>query len=136
MAAERLRDCGLALLLAAAPSLAATSGFGPFDAELRAGGAHEQCVRLEAGQGMRYHFEATGEVDFNIHYHRGSAVHYPVKADGARAGDSTFTAPHADVYCLMWERHGDPAVRITGAVQPDAKHAEIIDRKYVPGALI
>jgi len=115
----RSRACGIALLLAAAPVLAETAAFGPFTVEVPARGFQEHCVRLEAGQRMRYHFTATGEVDFNIHYHRGSAVYYPVKSEGARARNSAYTAPHADGYCLMWERRGDEAVRVEGIVELD-----------------
>jgi len=114
------RACGIALLLAAAPAPAAdTAAFGPFTLEVPARGFQEHCVRLEAGQRMRYRFTATGEVDFNIHYHRGSAVIYPVKSAGARGRDSAYTAPHADGYCLMWERRGEGTVRIEGAVELD-----------------
>lgn len=117
------RACGIALLLVATPALAETAAFGPFALEVPARGFQEHCVRLEAGQRMRYHFAATGEVDFNIHYHRGSAVFYPVKSNGARARDSAYTAPHADGYCLMWERRGEGAVRIEGAVELDRSAA-------------
>lgn len=113
------RACGIALLLAGATALAETAAFGPFAVEVPPRGFQEHCVQLEAGQRMRYHFTATGEVDFNIHYHRGSAVYYPVKSAGARARDSAYTAPHADGYCLMWERRGDGTVRIEGAVELD-----------------
>ena len=77
----------------------------------------KHCVKLDAGEHIRYRYRANGDVDFNIHYHRGSEVHYPVKTTASRSADATFTAPHADTYCLMWERKGEGAVRVDGAVE-------------------
>jgi len=63
---------------------------------------HEECARLEAGQSRKYHWKSDAPVDFNIHYHKGSEVFYPVKRDGMRGDGGTFTAKSADEYCWMW----------------------------------
>jgi hypothetical protein len=60
-------------------------------------------------------------VDFNIHYHRDKDVFYPVKASASRAGEGSFTAPHADTYCLMWERAGDDPATVDGSVDRVAR---------------
>lgn len=104
------------LLLAALPAAAAPALFGGFALDVPARGFEEHCVKLAAGERVRYRFRASGEVDFNIHYHRGRDVHYPVRAGASRGEDAHFSAPEADVYCLMWERKGDGAVRIEGSV--------------------
>ena len=104
-------------LLSPALAVATTAALGPFGLDVPARGFEEHCIRLDAGERIQYRFGANGEVDFNIHYHRGSEVHYPVKATASRSADATFTAPHADTYCLMWERKGEGAVRVDGAVE-------------------
>ena len=107
----------LVTLLIPALAAATTAALGPFGLEVPARGFDEHCIRLDAGEHVRYRFSANGEVDFNIHYHRGSEVYYPVKAAASRSADATFTAPHADTYCLMWERKGEGAVRVDGSVE-------------------
>jgi hypothetical protein len=107
----------LLTLLIPALTVATTAALGPFELNVPARGFEEHCVRLDAGEHIRYRFSANGEMDFNIHYHRGSVVHYPVKATASRSADATFTAPHADTYCLMWERKGEGAVRVDGSVE-------------------
>lgn len=107
----------VALALFASPTFATTATPGPFQLDVPARGFEERCLALGTGERVRYRWAATGEVDFNIHWHRGDAVHTPVKAAAARAADAQFTAPHADTYCLMWERKGEGAVRIDGAVE-------------------
>jgi len=97
---------------------ATTAALGPFRLEVPARGFEEHCIRLNAGEQVRYRYSATAEVDFNIHYHRGKDVFYPVKSSGSRSADATFTAPQADAYCMMWERSGEGAVRIEGVVEP------------------
>jgi hypothetical protein len=104
------------LALAAIPAYAAP-GEGAYSLKLAGKSFDERCLKLTAGEAVRYRFNASAPVDFNIHYHRGSEVHYPVKTAASRSADATFTAPHADTYCLMWERKGDGAVRVDGSVE-------------------
>jgi hypothetical protein len=93
--------CG-ALLLAAAPSLAASSSASSFAVDLDARKMHESCIRLEKGETARYEWKSDAPLDFNIHYHEGKEVFYPVKRDGATHGKDTFKAKIAQDYCWMW----------------------------------
>jgi hypothetical protein len=106
----------IALLAVTAVAGAAPARFGHFALDVPARGFEEHCLKLEAGERIRYRFRAAGEVDFNIHYHRGTDVHYPVRSSAIQAADATFSAPQTDDYCLMWERKGAGAVRIEGSV--------------------
>lgn len=108
------------LLLAAAPALAG-EGEGRFSIHLRERGVDERCIRLDAGDSIRYRFSASAPVDFNIHYHRDREVFYPVTARATRAADARFSAPHADTYCLMWERAGDGPAIVDGSVDRAAR---------------
>ncbi len=109
----------IALITALVPvaTFASVSGLGSFGRDVPARGFEEVCVELKAGDRVRYQFRASGDVDFNIHYHRGKEVFYPVKSAATRSADAVFTAPHADGYCLMWERKGEGAVRVDGVVE-------------------
>jgi hypothetical protein len=104
------------LLFAAMPAMATTALLGGFALDVPARGFEEHCVKLGAGERVRYRFRASDEVDFNIHFHRDKDVLYPVRASASRGVDAVFAAPGADVYCLMWERKGDGAVRVEGSV--------------------
>jgi len=89
---------------------------GKFHASLAPGAGHEECVRLEAGQSRRYYWRASGPVDFNIHFHRGDAVTYPVKREAMRGDGGTFTAQSSEDYCWMWTAR-DRAVKLAGRIR-------------------
>jgi hypothetical protein len=69
---------------------------------------HEECARMEAGESRRWHWKSSTPVDFNIHYHRGEEVFYPVKRDGMRGDGGTFTAKTGEDYCWMWTAREAP----------------------------
>ncbi len=110
----------LALLVAsplpALSSSVSTSAKETFDRQLAPGGFDEVCVRLAQGEAIDYRFEAAGPVDFNVHYHRGKDVFYPVRQSQVRSAAAQFRASEADDYCLMWENKGTAAVRLQGTV--------------------
>ena len=111
----------VALLIAmavAGPAAAtvSTAAHEVFDRELRPGGFDEVCVRLVRDEAIDYRFEATAPVEFNIHYHRGRDVFYPVRLAQVRGAAAQFRAPAADDYCLMWENTGAGTVRVQGAL--------------------
>jgi hypothetical protein len=54
-------------------------------------------------------------VDFNIHYHRGDEVFYPVKRERMRGDGGTFTAKSGEDYCWMWTAKA--AAKIEGRIE-------------------
>jgi hypothetical protein len=97
------------LLAASIAWAAATGAFaaGPREtiavkAALDGGAIHEECQRLEAGAKRSYQWSASAPVDFNVHYHHGDEVFYPVKRDAIRRDSGTFTAKTGEDYCWMW----------------------------------
>ncbi|HUQ27051.1 MAG TPA: hypothetical protein VM051_00570 [Usitatibacter sp.] len=79
---------------------------------------HEECVRMEAGEKRKYHWKSTAPVDFNVHYHRGAEVFYPIKRDGMRGDGGTFNAKTAEEYCWMWTaRDQAKATKIEGRIE-------------------
>jgi hypothetical protein len=65
---------------------------------------------------VRYRFRSTSPVDFNIHFHRGKDVFYPIRQTGVTEVNGTFRADAADDYCLMWEQR-QGAAEIQGHIE-------------------
>ena len=62
----------------------------------------EFCGKLPAGLKVRWDFEASAPLDFNIHYHVGKDVEFPSKLSAAtKARDVLQTRIEQD-YCWMW----------------------------------
>ena len=87
--------------LALAQPAAAPSGAQSKKIELPAREFHEECVELAAGQRLVYDFSAAKTVKFNIHYHSGGNVLYPVRKSARRAR-GVFTSRATQGYCMMW----------------------------------
>lgn len=96
---------------------AADGGLGPFAIEVPGNGAAEHCLKLAAGQSIRYRFDSTGLVDFNIHYHRGETVHLPLERKAVKILNGEFRAESTEDYCLMWEARGAGSVKINGRIE-------------------
>lgn len=95
----------------------ASEGPGPYSLTLKGKAFDERCLKLAAGETIHYRFKATAPVDFNIHFHRGSEIVYPVKQAGMREADAAFRAPAAEDYCLMWEHAGPGAASVEGMLE-------------------
>jgi hypothetical protein len=77
---------------------------------------HEECQQVEAGKKRRFHWKSDAAVDFNVHYHQGPEVFYPVKRDGMRGDGGTFAAKTTQEYCWMWTARDAPA-KIQGTIE-------------------
>ena len=64
---------------------------------------HEECFRLEPGDRVEYGFASTEPVEFNLHYHAGSAVVTPMAREGSLEDAGIYVAMIAHDYCLTWE---------------------------------
>lgn len=63
----------------------------------------EHCRLLRKGDVVVVSFTATPPVDFNIHYHVGAEVFYPVQMKQIGELDHRFVADTAREFCWMWE---------------------------------
>lgn len=63
---------------------------------------YELCLVLTPQQPLRYAFNATQELAFNVHYHADHEVFYPVPEHPTANAEATFTAESEQEYCLMW----------------------------------
>ena len=68
---------------------------------ITAGKIHEKCLALTPPQKFEYRFESTAKVDFNLHYHKGDQVYYPVKLDRINAESGMYEVTAKETYCLM-----------------------------------
>lgn len=108
-----LAACALPLAAPAADSESRQTH--TFSAGVPAGGMHEECVRLAKDETRRFEWKSDAPVDFNIHYHEGPEVFYPMKKEGATGDKGTFRAKVAQDYCWMWTAKG--AAKIEGRVE-------------------
>ena len=111
-----LAGLGLSAVAAAQPD--GVTGEKPFAHTVRPRHVAEECFKLPAGQTIGYVFESSAPVDFNIHYHRGQEVLYPVKSDQVAKAEDRFTAPSAEEFCLMWTNKTLEMVTIRGQLRP------------------
>ena len=117
-AMKRLPTLLAALLAAVAANAADKKGPEPISVAigLQPKKVHEECIRLEAGQSRRWHWKSDAPVDFNVHYHRGEEVFYPIKREAMRGDGGTFTAKTGEDYCWMWTAK-DAAAAIEGEIR-------------------
>ena len=106
----------LAAAQPAAPAEAGADGWKTFSFVLEPKKVHEECQRMESGQKRRSMWKSDAPVDFNVHYHRGNDVFYPVKRNAMRTDGGTFTAKEGDDYCWMWTAKDKPA-KVEGRVE-------------------
>jgi hypothetical protein len=101
-----MRLPALALFLFATAAHASDIGGEPeartFEHAMRAGDVVEECVRLEAGRSRTFEWRSDAPLDFNIHFHAGEKIAYPVKLAAQSKGGGRFTAKAGEDYCWMW----------------------------------
>lgn len=115
-----IRSSTIAIVLAMTAGIAGTSVQAAdstrarFTFEVPAGKIAEECRKVGAGQRIAYSFESAAPMDFNIHYHRGKDVAYPMKQDAVQRAEATFAAETAEEYCWMWSNRSTAPIRLNG----------------------
>ena len=72
----------------------------------------ELCEKLPAGAKVAWSFKADAALNFNLHFHEGKDVRYPVKQDRVTQAEGVFDAPGAQDYCWMWVNKGASPVTL------------------------
>lgn len=87
---------------------------------IRPSGSYEECIELRPGLVFDFEFDTSDFVNFNIHYHADSGMHYPVNNVGVRFGKGTidpdtfkFHSEEQQNYCLMWDNLNDEPVDVS-----------------------
>lgn len=70
--------------------------------ELAGGKIHEECMQLDVADILRYEFEASLELVFNVHYHVGEEIIFPIEDHLSQGEESSMTIETEQHYCLMW----------------------------------
>ncbi len=70
--------------------------------EVKAGKFAELCGKLDKGQSVRWRFESPQALHFNIHYHVGKDVVYPVQQAGTAQAEGQLAVALDQDYCWMW----------------------------------
>lgn len=70
--------------------------------EVRPGKFAELCGKLDKGQAVRWRFDSPQPLHFNIHYHVGKEVVYPVRQSGVATAEGSLAAALDQDYCWMW----------------------------------
>lgn len=98
-----------AAVLAASVALGAPS---KIEKSLEPKKAHEECITLSPPEELSYSFSSSSDVKFNLHYHVGKEVVYPVKRDKASSDKGTFKPASKQDYCLMWANGSEKPVTV------------------------
>lgn len=80
---------------------------------IKPGKIFEKCLSLSPPQKIEYSFESAAKLNFNLHYHRGEQVYYPVKLDRTSSESGLYEAKAKETYCLMWENKTGTDVELT-----------------------
>jgi hypothetical protein len=87
------------------------SGDGRFERRLAVapGKFAEVCGKLAKAQSVAWRFDASGPLNFNIHYHEGKDVRYPERRDALASASGQLRVALDQDYCWMWtNKTGQP----------------------------
>jgi len=77
----------------------------------------EVCGKLSKDQVIAWSFKSSQPTTFNIHYHEGKAVFFPIKLDATSAAENKLTVPVDQSYCWMWSNKTDKPVELSLMLQ-------------------
>ncbi|MBT5186189.1 MAG: hypothetical protein HOH19_09430 [Kordiimonadaceae bacterium] len=102
----------LGLLICTLPLTAQAAPEKKDRALIEPGKVHEVCMDLEFGRRLTYAFISSREMNFNIHYHEGEEVAYPIADHLTKEKNEIFTAQSNQGYCMMWTNPNDKPSRL------------------------
>jgi len=93
---------------------------------------YEECIELYPSQVLKYSFNSSKDVDFNIHYHGMEGRKYAIKKYSITSYKGELVCDEMDFYdkdqenfCMIWSNHGESEARlrlkyyITSRPEPD-----------------
>jgi len=72
------------------------------DFVVQPGKVAEFCGKLGKDAKVAWLFKSDAPVNFNIHYHEGENVSYPVKQTGSTVAEGMLEVSQPQAYCWMW----------------------------------
>lgn len=70
----------------------------------------EVCGKLARADSVAWRFDASGSLNFNIHYHEGKDVRYPERRDALAGASGRLQVVLDQDYCWMWTNKSGQAV--------------------------
>ncbi len=70
----------------------------------------EVCGKLAKADSVAWRFEASGPLDFNVHYHEGKEVHYPERRKALAGASGQLRVALDQDYCWMWTNKSGQSV--------------------------
>ena len=73
----------------------------------------EVCGKLARADSVAWRFEASGPLNFNIHYHEGKDVRYPERRDALAGASGRLQVALDQDYCWMWTNKTTAATKLS-----------------------
>lgn len=86
---------------------------GEVSTELKPRAIYEECMEVTEEQKLTYSYSSSQPLDFNIHYHVGNIIYFPLRKTSAELKD-VYLPKVVQSYCLMWKNNSDQDVELTG----------------------
>jgi len=76
-----------------------------YELVIQPGEIHESCLKILKTEKLKYSYQGSGKLDFNIHYHDevNGDIFYPVKEELLSYKSDIFQPQITQTYCMMWE---------------------------------
>ncbi len=81
-------------------------------ANIQPGKFSEVCGKLKKGNLIRWQFDSTSPLEFNIHYHEGKNVIFPYKMSATKSGVEVLLISLDQDYCWMWTNKSKEEVKL------------------------
>jgi hypothetical protein len=72
----------------------------------------EVCGKLKKGNSIRWQFDSSAPLEFNIHYHEGKNVVFPYKMSAIKSGEEELLIYLDQDYCWMWTNKSKEEVKL------------------------
>ena len=81
-------------------------------ANIQPGKFSEVCGKLKKGNSIRWQFDSSAPLEFNIHYHEGKNVIFPYKMSAIKSGEEELLISLDQDYCWMWTNKSKEEVKL------------------------
>ena len=72
----------------------------------------EVCGKLSRADSVAWRFDASGPLNFNVHYHEGKAVRCPERRDALASASGQLQVTLDQDYCWMWANKSGQSVEL------------------------
>ncbi|MEM7195235.1 MAG: hypothetical protein AAF402_09810 [Pseudomonadota bacterium] len=71
--------------------------------ELVPGAVYEICLPIEKSKEIAFSFSSTHIVEFNVHYHQGTEIRFPIEKTATKSKTESVPIEIAIDHCLTWK---------------------------------